>query len=101
DGAIRVSEAVHHPMVKHGTHASEQMEPGVHARFGHSLEETRGAPQPPCADRWRLAAEEHVGEKEGRTSGFDRSTGLHVGGERPLDTIGRLIATSRTTRGRA
>jgi hypothetical protein len=30
EGAIRVGEAVHHPMVKDGAHAGEQMEPGVH-----------------------------------------------------------------------
>ena len=91
DGAIRVGEAVHHPMVEHGDHAGEQMEPGVHPRLGRALEETRGAPQPPSADRWRLAAKEHVREKKGHASGFDRSTGLDVGGERPLERIGRLI----------
>ena len=91
DGAIGVGEAVHHPMVEDGTHAGEQMEPGVHPRLGHALEETRGAPQPPAADRWRLAAEEHVREQEGHARGVDRSTGLDVGGERPLERIGRRI----------
>ena len=101
DRAIREREAVRHPMVEHGTHAGEQMEPGVHPRLGRALEQSRGAPQPPCADRWRLAAEGHVGEKKGHASGFDRSTGLHVGGERPLERIGRLIGLARPPGGLA
>jgi hypothetical protein len=63
----------------------------MHPRLGRALEETRGAPQPPCADRWRLAAKEHVSKKKGRASGFDRSTGLYVGAERPLERIGRFV----------
>ena len=52
-------------------------------------------PNHPPTDRRRLAAEEHVREQKGHASGFDRSTGLDVGGERPLERIGRLIGLAR------
>jgi hypothetical protein len=88
-------------MVEHGTHAREQMEPGVHPRLGRALEETRGAAQPPRTDRWRLTAEEHVREKKRRASGVDRSSGLDEGAERPLEGVGRLVRLSRPPRGLA
>ena len=88
-------------MIKDGAHASEQMEPGVHPRLGRALEETGGAPQPPCADRRCHAAEEYVSEKKGRASGFDGSAGLHVASERPLERIGRLVGPARPPGGLA
>jgi hypothetical protein len=77
------------------------VEPGVHPGFGRALEEARGAPKPSCADRWRLAAEEHVSEKKGRAGGVGWSTGLHVDGERPLESFGRLIGLARPPGGLA
>ncbi len=91
DRAIRVLEAVRHPVVHHGTDGSEQMQPRVHARLGHALEQSRGAPQPSPTHRGRPAAEGHVAEMKRHASGLGRSTGLHVGGERPLE---RSVASS-------
>ena len=77
------------------------MQPGVHPRLGHALEESlrRAPPTPrrpmaPGGGRPRS-------EKEGHAGGLGRSTGLHVGGERPLERIGRLIGLARPPGGLA
>ena len=52
DRAIRVREAVRHPVVHHRADGGEQMQPRVHARLGHALEQSRGASRaiPPPTD---------------------------------------------------
>jgi hypothetical protein len=88
-------------VVHHGTDGGEQMEPRVHPGFGHALEQSCGAAQPSPTNRGSLAAERHVAEIEGHASGFGRSTGLDIGGERPLERIGGFIGLARPPGGLA